>query len=562
MTIDVLVVGGGPVGLTMASELRRHGVSCRVIDRKREPDVWSKAAAVQARTMEVFRDMGLVDAVLQAGRPMYGANIYSGTTRLAHISIEIAGAAYPYILGISQRQTEELLAAHLRGLGGELERSVELVDVRQDEDGVTAVLRSERGEEEVQARYLVACDGAHSTVRRALDLPFEGSTFEQTVIQADVEVRFPFAVDPREAVMFVSDDGPCGALPLLEEGRYRLIILNVPDPPTEPPLAMFEELLRKRAPAGVELGQAAWTVSFRFHGRIAGRYRVGRMFLAGDAAHIHSPVGDQGMNMGIQDAYNLAWKVALVVRGKAWERILDSYEPERRPVAEAVVGGTDRATRGIMRMMTLRSAVAQKLRNQAVSLLVGTGFVQERMLQGLGGMTVDYSGSPLVGEHHSSIWSAEVGLDRSDERPHITDWMRFTQGPGPGSRVPELPLPEGAPAASLHALLVGTAHHLFLFDGAAATPEGYEAFDRIAERVKKRYGDLVVVHVVVPAATRPAELTFDGSVLLDADGELHHLFGCGSEALYLVRPDGYVAFRAQPADQSVLLRYLETIFVD
>src|SRR5690606_6089938 len=162
-----------------------------------------------------------------------------------------------------------------------------------------------QGEEEVRARSLVACDGARSAVRHALGLAFEGSTFEPTLIQGDVGVRFPFEVDPHEAVMFVSDDGPCGALPLLAEGRYRLIVLNVPDPPADPPLSLFEEIVARRAPAGVELFDPKWTASFRFHGRLAEKYRVGRVFLAGDAAHIHSPVGAQGMNMGIQDAYNL-----------------------------------------------------------------------------------------------------------------------------------------------------------------------------------------------------------------------------------------------------------------
>jgi hypothetical protein len=265
------------------------------------------------------------------------------------------------------------------------------------------------------------------------------------------------------------------------------------------------------------------------------------------------------MNLGIQDAANLAWKVALVVKGRARPSLLDSYEAERRAIAKGVVTGTDRATRAIMRVMALRNPLAVALRSQAVSFVAELGFVQDRAPVELSGMRVGYSGSPIVGEQHSSVFTAELG-ERCDERPTLGDWMSFSQGPGPGQRVPDLDLPAGCEAATLHELLLGTSHHLFLFDGAAATTAGYANLDAIAERVEQRLGDGVRIHVVVPAGERPAALRWRGRLILDREGDLHAHFGCGSEGLYLVRPDGYVAFRAQPADQGALLRYLEMIF--
>lgn len=558
---NVLIVGGGPVGLTMACALVRYGVECRVIDQNAAPQIWSKAAGVMPRTLEVLRDLGVAEALVERGRPMYGLNAYQGTKRIAHVTLHLEGTPYPFLLGVSQRETELLLAARLEAIGGRFDREVELVSFEQDDGGVRAQLRHASGEtEEVRAAYLVGADGAHSTVRRGLGFAFEGSTFEQTLWQADVRVRFPFEADPNEAHAFPSPSGMMGALPLLGEGRYRVIALAPPHPEREPTLEGMQEIARERMPEGVELYDPAWVAGFRFHGRLAERYRDRRVFLAGDAAHIHSPVGAQGMNLGIQDAYNLAWKLALVVHGRGRPILLDSYEPERRRIAAGVVRGTDRATRGAMRALSLRHPIATALRAQLISVVADIGFLQSQLAQTLGGIRVGYPDSPIVGEHHSSIWTTELGTP-ADERPRLGDWLRFGDGPGPGQRVPDLDLPEGAPFSTLHELLLGIDHVLLLFDGSASTEAGYANLDAIADRVRRRYGDRVRTYVVAPHAERPAALAWT-DVLLDPEAEVHGAFGCGSEALYLIRPDGYVGFRSQPAVEPELLRYLETIFVD
>lgn len=574
--LPVLVVGAGPVGLTMACELRRHGIDCRIIDKLPGPQVWSKAAAVSARTMEVFYDMGLLDPIKATGRPMYGVNVNSGKKRIAHIDIDIPGTPYPYIFGISQRDTELLLANHLRALGGEPERPVELIEfatvtIAKDDGGdggggrevVRAILRDDAGREEiVLADWLIGCDGARSTVRGILDVPFTGTTFEQNLMQADVRVELPFPVDDHEAQMFLSKAGPVGMLPLLADGRYRVIAIGVGAAGDEsnPSLETFQGIVGERLPAGVRLSDPSWVVSFRFHGRIVDQYRHGRVFLAGDAGHIHSPVGGQGMNMGIQDAYNLAWKLALVIRGRGQPKLLDSYHLERWPVGKRTVALTDRATKSAMRIMTLRSPIAQALRNQAVGLLFSTGVLQNRIFRGLGGMTIDYSASPICGEQHTLLWKAHIEPGRKTEDAHLSDWYRFAKGPGPGERVPDVDLPDTfAGARTLFELIAGTHHTLLLFDGAADTEEGYVNLSEIAESVLARYGDCVQVHVVVPHPEAPPSLRWRDSIVYDADTSIHEHFGCGSEALYVLRPDNYVGFRCQPANREALLDYLATI---
>jgi 2-polyprenyl-6-methoxyphenol hydroxylase-like FAD-dependent oxidoreductase len=554
---DALIIGGGPVGLTLACELLRHGVTCRIVDKNEAPQPWSKAAAVAARTMEVFQDMGIIDRVLERGRPVYGANLMRGTERIARLSIAVPTTPFPYIFGMSQRETELLLAERLVELGGKLERPVELASFAQTDDEVTATLRHPDGSEEtVTTPWLIGCDGAHSTVRHTLDLPFEGSAFEQTLVQADIRVKLPFDSDPSEAVMFISDAGPLGMLPVLADGRYRVIAMAPPNPDEEPTLETFQRLARDRAPDGVELFDPNWIVKFRFHGRIVPNYRVGRVFLAGDAGHIHSPVGGQGMNLGIQDAYNLAWKLALVLKGAASGDLLDSYDAERHPIGKSVVDVTDRATKGALRMLALRMPLAAALRAQAMSFLMSTGVFTNFVSRAIGGMNVGYPTSPIVGEHHISMWKSEVGSAET-ERPSPGDWRRFNAGPGPGERVADADVGEDT---TLFDMLRGTKHQLWLFDG-AKTDAGYDQFATIADRVTRRYGEHIDVLAIVPQSTRPERLPESVTVFLDGERILHDHFGCGSEALYLIRPDGYVGFRSQPADADALSRYLESIFV-
>lgn len=547
---SVLVVGAGPVGLTLACELLRHGVPCRVVDLADGPSLWSKAAVVHARTLEVFEAMGVADEALARGRRVHGIGLFDRDKRIGHVGTHDLDSSFPFMLGLSQRDTELVLEAHFGALGGRVERRVELCQL----DGDVATLAHPDGRRErVRHAYLCACDGAHSTVRHALGVPFEGTTYEESVLQADVRIRWPFAVPDDEGLFFVSPAGPIGALPVLAQDRYRLVVLLAPEERADPTLPQFQRLLDERGPAGCEVSDPAWMVTFRFHRRMVPRYRVGRAFLVGDAAHVHSPVGGQGMNMGIQDAFNLAWKLALVMRGKGDARLLDSYHPERAPIAAATLRGTDAATRAATRVLGLKSPLARRLRDDLFGLVGKLPFVEGRVASLLGGVSVDYRDSPIVGEH-----AAPLGTPGAAMAPGIADWISFDRGPRPGERVADVDLDELHEGHErLHEVLRGTEHKLLLFPGKT---EGYATLGKVAAAVEARWGALVKTLVVSAPGDETAGLAWSGPILSDAGGALRQRFGARSECLYLIRPDGYVGYRCQPASEEHLLAYLGGIF--
>lgn len=558
MSIDALVVGAGPVGIVMASELRRHGLSCRIIDKADGPSIWSKAQVVHARTLECFQDMGVIDEILAQGRPVSGSRITTPELQaIARVELGHIDSPFPYFLSLSQRDTEILLAKNLEEKHGvKIERNVTLEGFTQDAAGVHAKLVHVDGtKEEVQVPWLLGCDGAHSIVRKTLGLPFEGSTYENRIIQADVRVDFPHAVHEDEIAVFLGPNGMVAFFPLPGEHRYRMLSFLQPGDERPVELESFKTLLAERGPKGSEVSDPAWMVDFRIHCRIVARYRIGRAFLAGDAAHIHSPAGGQGMNMGIQDAYNLAWKLALVHRGKAKDSLLDSYELERRPVAESVLRTTDASTKGLATVISLKNPIALGIRNHLMSFITSLDVVKQQAGRRVSQIEVGYPKSPIVGQDQVSLWS--VGMGGSAEHPGFSDWLHFGDGPAPGTRVPDMPVGE----KTLFEVLCGTQHTLLCFDGVAVTEEGYHRLGKVIEQAKNRFGADVQAFVVIPSASRPAALREDIPVLLDADGEMHRRFGARSECLYFVRPDGYVAYRCQPADEHRFSAYLDRVFI-
>jgi len=265
MALDALVVGAGPVGLAMASELRRHGLSCRIIDKSDGPSVWSKAQVVHARTLECFQDMGVIDAVLAKGRAVSGSRITTPELQaIARVELGNIDSPFPYFLSLSQRDTEILLAEHLeKTYDVRVERNVTLEGFTQDADGVRAkLLHVDGSSEEVHVPWLLGCDGAHSTVRKTLGLPFEGSTYENRIIQADVRVDFPHAVHDDEIAVFLGPNGMLGFFPLPGEHRYRM--LTFLDPGDERPVELetFKALMAERGPKGAEVSDPAWMLDF------------------------------------------------------------------------------------------------------------------------------------------------------------------------------------------------------------------------------------------------------------------------------------------------------------
>lgn len=560
---DVLVVGAGPVGLALGCDLLLHGLSCRIIDLLDAPVIYSKAAVAHARTLEIFERLGVADAALARSQLIHGMSAYSAGKRVMHVVLGEMDSPFPHIYGISQHDTEAILAERFLGLGGRIERGTRLESLAQDADGVSATLVRDPGSrEQLRTRWLVGCDGAHSTVRKALGLTFDGSPYEEKIIQTDVRVKWPRHIDNDEMIAFVTPDGPIGCFPFFKDGRYRVIKMYMESPPeTEPTLATFQALMDAAIP-GVELSDPAWIIGFRIHHRLASRYRVDRVFIAGDAAHIHSPVGGQGMNTGIQDAHNLAWKLALVSRGVAHPRLLDSYEAERRPIAEELLRNTDRAMRAAGKVVPLRHPLALSLRNGLMSLVSSLDFVRNNMAQAVSMVDRNYRDSALVAQHREPIWRANVIPRRETELPDLAAWSAFGSGPEPGDRAPDVIYEAGdidAPAR-LFQRLDPTRHTLLLFDGEAATEGGYRSLRGIAERVAARCGDAVTSILVTPQPQLPESAGWQGPVILDEVGSIHQRYGARAECLYLIRPDGHIAYRSQPADGEKLLAYLDTLF--
>ncbi|MGH7235834.1 MAG: FAD-dependent monooxygenase, partial [Nitrospiraceae bacterium] len=482
--LDVLVVGAGPTGLTMACELRRHGLSCRIVDQAEAPSGIPKAIAVQTRTLEVFDMMGIDEEFVATGHQVHGLNVYATGRRLAHVAFEGMPTRYPYVLTLPQSETEELLTKRLSALGVGVERPVQCAGVAQQEDGVEATLRlPDATTETVQVRWLVGCDGAHSAVRKAIGLPFAGTRYEEAFLLAYVRLEYDAAADEGHA--FFTPDGPVALLPLPRGRHYVILPLLKETSETDQTTVSLDDLkalLAQRGMAGLRILETFWMSKFRVHRRIVPSLRVGRVFLCGDASHIHSPVGGQGMNLGIQDAFNLAWKLALVTRGVAKPGLLDSYHAERHPIASETLMGTDLATK----VVTLRNPLAQTFRNQIAMFLSSLEAVQHRLTQSVSGIVRHYRKSPIVGEYHQGFLGVAAGGPATAEPPGFSEWREFVAAPAAGDRASDGTVSvrgAGIPL-SLFELLRPGRHVLLLFDGRGAAPAGYRMLEEIEQGVR------------------------------------------------------------------------------
>lgn len=555
---DVLVIGAGPTGLFMASELVRHGATVRIIDKNPEPSDKSKALAIHARTLEIFDNAGIADRFLEAGHKVYGMSVFAGGKRIIHVTTDELDSPYPFILILPQHDTELLLMERLASLGAHVERNVSLTELHEDESGVRATLVDHAGTASTcRASWVIGCDGAHSTVRRIVGIEYKGVDLENPFAFIDARIEWDKPDD--EGVSFFSPDGVLAAIPVPRLGAsyWRLIAgMETSSLPEELTVEFFERLIRERADMQCKLTDPLWMTTFSVRQRKVESYRKGRVFLAGDAAHCHSPVGGQGMNTGLQDAHNLAWKLGLVIRGKGRPELLDSYTLEREPIAAAILQGTERGTRAV----ALRNPVAQAVRNQVARFLLSFETVQQRMASSISEITIDYRKSPIVAEDRQSIFQLDLIANERKETPSLGQWREFAAGPQAGSRAPDVELAPASMIKRLFELLRSTRHTLLLFDGMAATQEGYENLGTIARHITERYGDFIDVHVIVPREAKPEVLAWDGSTILDPDHAVHQRYGASAECLYLIRPDGYIGFRAQPADVAKLRDYLESIF--
>jgi 2-polyprenyl-6-methoxyphenol hydroxylase-like FAD-dependent oxidoreductase len=387
--LDVLIVGAGPVGLFLANECARRGLRWRIVETRSGQSIHSKALAIFPRTLEIFDMAGIASPFLEAANRVTAVSVTTHGRPLAHMRFEPEETPYPFVAMVPQDVTEKLLVAELRRKGGDVAYETTFLSAEASEGSVTATLEHGGALTAVSAAFLVGCDGAHSAVRHGLGIPFEGAAYEDSFLLADVETNEALPGD--ELQLCPSERGPVAIFPM-SAVRRRVVATVERAEGDAPSLELVRRILAERAPRGLEARALHWSSYFRIHHRHVAHLRSGRTFLAGDAAHIHSPFGGQGMNTGLHDVWNLVWKLDLFLNLRGNERLLDSYEAERLPVIRHVIDMTDAMTR----VMGTPSRLVQMLRDAVIPMASRLAPFQHAFVERLSELGIAYAGSPIV----------------------------------------------------------------------------------------------------------------------------------------------------------------------
>lgn len=512
MDCDVLIVGAGPTGLMLANQLGRRGVHTLIVDRHAGPSRETRALGVQARTLEIYAQLGIVERALELGKRGTGANMWAEGRKMARVPLGDVGrrvTPYPYILILGQDDNEKIMGDRLHDWGLAVHWNTELIELAQEPGHVTATLRTGDGTiRRVDATWVAGCDGARSAVREMNRIGFPGAPYEHVFFVADVEMTGGMV--PDEVNVYLWRTGFHLLFPMRGKDHWRIVGILPPGLRGKEGVR-FEDVipsLHAEAGAGLAFQVCSWFSTYRIHHRCASRFRKGRCFLLGDAAHIHSPVGAQGMNTGLQDAYNLAWKLALVAEGEAGDTLLDSYEAERLPIARRLLETTDRGFRVVVSDAPFAGLLRTRVLARLAAFAMGRESVQKLAFRTVSQTGIHYRAGPLA--------------TASDELP--------AEAPQAGDRFPwlQLRLDAQGPVEDLFERLEDTHFHLIAF-GQALPSESLPAF-----------GNLLHVHAMPAGAANDAELA-------------HHKIPLPS--FYLVRPDGYIALCGRRLEAAAVARY-------
>jgi 2-polyprenyl-6-methoxyphenol hydroxylase-like FAD-dependent oxidoreductase len=513
MDADVLIVGAGPTGLMLAIQLARRGVRAMIVDRHSGPAQQSRAMAVQARTLEIYSRMGIADQALELGARGSGANMWANGIWRARIPLGDIGrglSPFPFVLALGQDDNERIMGAKLRELGIEVQWNTELIALEQRPDHVAATLKQPGGAtREITAAYLAGCDGGHSSVRELSGITFPGAPYEHVFFVADTVATGSMV--PHELNVYMWQDGFHLFFPMRGADRWRVIGILPKRLRGRSDLTWEEVIPAVRREAGADLTFKAcdWFSTYRIHHRCAERFGNGRCFLLGDAAHVHSPAGGQGMNTGLQDAHNLAWKLALVVRGRARPALLGTYENERVPVAQRLLRTTDR----IFTLLVSDSWIAGLFRTQVMARVLSRAMTIERVRK-LAFRTISQIG---IRYRRSPLSRTLAGLPDG--------------APVAGDRFPWLSLMFSAngPAEDLFQKLDDTRFNLLVIGQPAPSADAIGL------------GELLRIHAIPDVPANRSELA---------------RVAISGPAFYLLRPDGHVGLAGPRIDAENVRRYL------
>ena len=513
MDTGILVVGAGPTGLMLANQFGRRGVRALIIDRHAGPSLQTRALGVQARTMEIYANLGIVDRALELGKRGTGADIWAEGRRMARVPLGEAGRSvtpYPFILILGQDDNERIMGDKLRDWGMSVQWNTELVGLEQEGSHVTATLKQPDGAtRKLTAAWIAGCDGARSAVRELCGITFPGAPYEHVFFVADTEVTGKMV--PDEVNVFLWRKGFHLFFPMRGKDHWRIVGIL---PPTlrDRDAVNFEDVipsLRKEAGAGLSFKTATWFSTYRIQHRSASHFRDRRSFLLGDAAHIHSPVGAQGMNTGLQDAYNLGWKLALVVKGQADAALLDSYEEERMPVARRLLNTTDRAFRLVVSDSWLAGLFRTEILARIAAFAMSRERIQKAAFRVVSQTGISYRNSPLSQTLAGLPDAAPCAGDRMP-------WLRLKLSPG-------------GPVEDLFAKFDDRHFNLILIGHPPSTGE------------VPALGDLLRVHDI------PSDP--------DNDQELARA-KIPRPSFYLVRPDGHIGLAGIQMEAGTATRYV------
>ncbi len=513
MDTRVLIVGAGPTGLMLANQLGRRGVRPLLIDRHSGPAQQTRAMAVQARTLEIYAKLGIAQRALELGTVAHGANMWTQSRRQARIPVGDIGTSlspFPFVLMLGQDDNERIMGEALREWGMDVQWNTELTGVEQHTDCVVATLKQPDGtSRNVTAEWVTGCDGARSSVRELCHIEFMGAPYEHVFFVADTVATGDMV--PDELNVFLWKKGFHLFFPMRGQDRWRVIGI-LPGNLRERPDVGFDDVVphvREAAGSRLTFRDCLWFSTYRIHHRSAGHFREGRCFLLGDAAHIHSPMGAQGMNTGLQDAYNLAWKLALVLNGQADDALLDSYEAERRPVAERLLRTTDRA----FMLIVADTPLAALFRTQIIARVAAIAMRQERIRQ-LAFKTISQIG---IRYRTSPLSRTLEGLP--EEAPQAGDrfpWMKVRLG-------------EEGPVEDLFDALDDLRFNLLLI-GQAANAQAPRSAGKLVKTLR------ISADAVNQAALEGAHIPVP--------------------SFYLLRPDGHVGLAGTQLEPAAISRYL------